>query len=95
MEENNKNVREVYYSFHTTKPFWIDFFQKGECIKMAKVDLDDIDIIDIVQLASCSEIPMSEEQIKNWNKTIMSRMSDKAEDQYIHNIIPVSRQTTL
>lgn len=26
MEENNKNVREVYYSFHTTKPFWIDFF---------------------------------------------------------------------
>lgn len=47
---------------------------------MAKVDLDDIDIIDIVQLASCSEIPMSEEQIKNWNKTIMSRMSDKAED---------------
>lgn len=62
---------------------------------MAKVDLDDIDIIDIVQLASCSEIPMSEEQIKNWNKTIMSRMSDKAEDWYIHNIIPVSRQTTL
>ena len=62
---------------------------------MAKVNLDDSDIIDIVQLASCSKVPMSEEQIKNWNKTIMARMSDKAEDWYIHNIIPVSRQTTL
>ena len=56
---------------------------------MAKSNLDDIDIINIVQLASCSTVPMSEEQIKTWNKTIMARMSDEAEDWYIQNIIPV------
>lgn len=60
---------------------------------MSKPDLDDIDIINIVQLSYCSKVPMSEEQIRQWNKTIMARMSDNAENWYIHNIIPVSRQT--
>lgn len=60
---------------------------------MSKPDLDDIDIINIVQLSSCSKVPMSEEQIRQWNKTIMARMSDNAENWYIRNIIPVSRQT--
>lgn len=52
-------------------------------------NLDDIDIIDIVQLASRVQVPMTEEQMQNWNKTIMTRMSDKAEDWYIKHIIPV------
>lgn len=56
---------------------------------MAKVDLDDTDIVDIVQLASCVSVPMTEEQMQNWNKDIMARMSDKAENWYINNIIPV------
>ena len=57
---------------------------------MSNTNLNDDDIIDIVQLASRVNVPMTEEQIKNWNKTIMARMSDKAENWYINHIIPVS-----
>lgn len=60
---------------------------------MDKSNLNDTDIINICQLISHSKIPLNEAQIKMWNKTIMARMSDNAENWYIYNIIPVSRQT--
>lgn len=60
---------------------------------MKKSNLDDIDIINICQLISHSKIPLDETQVKMWNKTIMAQMSDNAENWYIRNIIPASRQT--
>ena len=60
---------------------------------MKKSNLDDIDIINICQLISHSKIPLDEFRIKMWNKTTMARMSNNAENSYIHNIIPISRQT--
>ena len=60
---------------------------------MKKSNLDDIDIINICQLISHSKIPLDEFRIKMWNKTTMARMSNNAENWYIHNIIPISRQT--
>lgn len=55
-------------------------------------ELDDVDIINICQLVPSGKFPLKEEQIKNWNKTIMARMSDRAEKWYIQNIIPSEYQ---
>lgn len=60
---------------------------------MEKSNLDDMDIINICQLISHSKIPLNETKIKMWNKTIIARMADNAENWYIYNIILVSRQT--
>ena len=56
--------------------------------KATYTELEDIDIINICQLVPSGEFPLNEEQIKNWNKNIMARMSEKAQNWYIQNIIP-------
>ena len=50
---------------------------------MSKPDLEDVDIINIAQLwaAVATDDP--------YQKEIMTRMSDKALDWYLHNIVPV------
>lgn len=57
---------------------------------MSKPDLEDVDIINIVQLAARKESAEvtgeSEDEIE---KQIIKRMSDKALDWYLHNIVPV------
>lgn len=59
-------------------------------IKMSKLDLEDIDIINIVQLAARKESAEvtgeSEDEIE---KEIVKRMSDKALNWYLHHIVPV------
>lgn len=63
---------------------------------MSKPDLEDIDIINIVQLAAKKEsaeaLGESEEKIE---KEIIKRMSEKALNWYLNNIVPVvGRQNT-
>ena len=58
---------------------------------MSKPDLEDIDIINIVQLAAKKEsaeaLGESEEKIE---KEIIKRMSEKALNWYLNNIVPVA-----
>jgi hypothetical protein len=58
---------------------------------MAKIVLDDQDILDIVQLASRQETAeVSGEDIDNIEEGIVSRMSDEALSWYITHIIPIA-----
>ena len=58
---------------------------------MAKIILEDEDIIDIVQLSARQETAdISGEKVDNVEKEIVSRMSDKALDWYLNHIIPMA-----
>lgn len=58
---------------------------------MAKVILEDEDIIDIVQLSDRQETAgISGEKVDNIEKEIVSRMSDEALDWYLNHIIPMA-----
>jgi len=56
---------------------------------MSKPDLENVDIINIAQLwaAVATDDP--------YQKEIMARMSDKAIDWYIHNLVPVVGRPTI
>lgn len=57
---------------------------------MAKILLNDEEIIDIVQLASRQEIANNtEEKIDSVEAEIIKRMSEKSLNWYINNIVPV------
>lgn len=57
---------------------------------MAKIVLEDEDIVDIIQLASRQETAeISGEDIDNVESEIVSRMSDEAIEWYINHIIPM------
>ena len=56
---------------------------------MGKVIMDDIDIINIAQLWATVA------QDDPYQKEIMKRMSDKAVDWYIHNLVPVVGRPTI
>ena len=58
---------------------------------MAKIVLEDEDIIDIVQLSARQETAdISGEKVDDVEKEIVLRMSDEALDWYLSHIIPVS-----
>ena len=56
---------------------------------MGKVIMDDVDIINIAQL--CATVAQDDP----YQKEIMKRMSDKAVDWYIHNLVPVVGRPTI
>lgn len=58
---------------------------------MAKIVLEDEDIVDIIQLASRQETAeISGEDIDNVESEIVSRMSNEAIEWYINHIIPMA-----
>ena len=57
---------------------------------MGKVIMDDVDIVNIAQLAARSNTAnVTGEKTETIEKQIVMRMSDKALDWYLHNLIPV------
>lgn len=56
---------------------------------MSRVDLEDVDVINIAQLWATVA------QDDPYQKEIMKRMSDKAVDWYIHNLVPVVGRPTI
>lgn len=63
---------------------------------MAKIILNDEDIIDIVQLSARQETAdISQEDVDSIEEEIVSRMSDEALNWYINHIIPIAGRKSI